>query len=322
MFKKIIFLIILVLQSAYLCQNIAMSWESFGQWWLDMFQSIGNWFINPDSNGINNLTRIIVAIVVTALGILLIKFICWLLKKTMRVTNKLSVDVSAKSFAVTVIRFLLYVVLVFVVLSILNISVTGFAGIASAITVALGLSLQDLIASFFSGIVLLRAKYFHTGDYIHVKHSDGQCEGKVRRINILVTELITFDNQIVTINNSKLLASVITNFNANHTRRLVLSVDVDYSSDIDLVKSVLEKIVKEESRILETPKPVIHVDALGEYSINIKVKCYTLIENYWDVRNSIYETILIEFRNNNIKIPFRRFVIESYEGEDENKKED
>jgi small conductance mechanosensitive channel len=294
-----------------------MTWESFGQWWLDMFQSIGNWFVNPDANGINNITRIIIAIVVTALGILLIRFICWILKKTLRITNKLAVDISVKSFTVTVVRFILYIVLAFIVLAILNVSVTGFAGIASAITVALGLSLQDLISSFFSGIVLLRAQYFHTGDYIHIKHNDGQCEGKVKRINIFVTELTTFDNQIVTINNNKLLASVITNFSRNHTRRLVLSIDIDYSSDVELVKSVLNKIVTEETRILETPKPQIHVDALGEYSINMKVKCYTLIDNYWDVRNSIYETILLEFRSNNIKIPFRRFVIESYEGEKE-----
>ena len=289
-----------------------MSWESFGQWWSSIFKQIGNWFLSYNEGEINNLTKIILAVVFIIIGHFIIKLIIHILKRSMRIGDKLQVDVSVKSFSIAVIRVMLYIILVFIVFAILGIPVTGLAGIASAATVALGLALQDLIGAFFSGIVLLRTKYFKTGDYISINHSNGTCEGSVKRINIFSTTLTTFDNQVIIINNSKLLNAVITNFNDNTTRRLVLSVDVDYDTDTIKCKEVLRNIIESEDRILSDPKPDIHVDTLGEYSITMKIKCYTLNTNYWPVRNSIYETILIKFRENNIKIPFRRLVVEEY----------
>ena len=294
-----------------------MDWESFASWWRNFFNQIGNWFILHEEGKLNNLTRIIIAVATLVIGILLIKLICWILKKAMHINTKLEVDISAKSFFLTVIRTLLYVILVFGVFGILGISLSGLAGLASAITVALGLALQDLIGAFFAGLVLLRAKHFKTGDFIHVQHANGSCEGKVKRINLFTTSLTTVDNQTVIINNSKLLSSVITNFNDNTTRRLVLTVDVDYDTDIEKCKALLKEVIESDNRILVDPKADIHVDNLSEYSIVMKIKCYTINEDYWPVRNSIYEKILLKFREENIKIPFRRFVVESYDSKNE-----
>lgn len=293
-----------------------MSWSKFVQWWNDITQRIGSWFMTEDSAGVNPLTRIIIAVVLIIVGRLLVKLFMNLLRRIFGVKSKLTLDVSVKTFTLSLLSVLLNLGLAIAVLWVLKVSLSSFATVLSAVTVAVGLSLQDLISSFAAGIVILKTKHFKTGDYITIVHAMGTCEGTVSSVGLVTTTLVTVDNQKVIVPNNKISQGVITNFTDVSTRRLVLDIGVDYNSDIEKIRKVILDVLYNDSRVLKEPKPYVVVTSLQEFSINVSTRCFVRSENYWDCRFEFMEKILVAFRQNNILIPFKRVVVENYQMKD------
>lgn len=289
-----------------------MTWASFCKWWIDLFKSVGNWFIAPGANNTpSNLARIIMAILLIVAGHYLIKLIMYLVRKAAGVKRGIQVDLSVKTFTISFIALALRVALAILVLMILNVDFTSIAGVFSASLVAVGLALQNIIAAFVSGLILLSAKYFKSGDYIHLRHSDGECEGYVLRVSIITTQLKTFDGQTITVPNDKLTKGVVTNYTVEKLRRIVLSFTVDYSTDIEALKALLDKTVKADKRIVDKPQPLYHVSALNQHGVEISTKVWVPQKLYWDVKFDLTENILLAIKDSDVKIPYQKIRITS-----------
>ncbi len=251
------------------------------------------------------VAKILLSVACVLIAYFLIRLITRLLKRAFGIhKNGLSIDKSASNFFVQTIKILLWIgVAFFIVGGILQINIASFAGILSAITVALGLALQDIITSFASGLIILNQKHILTGEYISVKSDVGECEGEVLKINLMSTTVKTFDGQIITMSNATLRKSIVTNFTRNKIRRIYIDYPVSYDSDPELVKKVLLDITKKDKRILSDPKPDIHYDGLGDYQIKVAFKAWTKYDDYWDVYNSLHEKVILAFKKNKISIP-------------------
>ncbi len=295
-------------------------WQSFVQWWASLGKSLGEWLILvPEGETMNNLTKFIFALIVLIAGKYLIKIIMKIIRKLAGIKSKVGIDVSVKTFTTAALNLLLNVGIVFIFLLILGVDMTSIATLLSSATVAIGLSLQDLISAFASGIVLLKSKHFHTGDYIKIESSNGTCEGTVSSIGLISSTLETFENQHVVIPNNQVLQGVVTDYSTNPTRRLTVDIDVDYSTDVELCKKVMQDVVAADKRILKTPVPIVAVYNLAEFSITMRTICYAKVVDYWDVFYDIREKMLLAYRANDISIPFKRIVIEDYKGSDAEK---
>ena len=277
--------------------------ETMGQWFSEFFTNLANQFVSNEDGTTPLLGRILLAVFIVLVAWFLIRFICFVLRKIFKINKTNNLDKSAKSFIVSVVKTLLWIFVAFLVLNVLGVDITSFAGILSAITVALGLALQDVIATFAAGVLILNQKLFISGDYVEISNAYGKVEGTVVKVSIMTTQLNTFDNQMVFVPNGNIIKSNLTNFSKEKLRRIVYTVNVAYNSDIELVKKVLNEIVDGEPRITKEKLPFIHVNALKEYSVEVVLKLWTDIADYWDVYNSLSEKILIAFAKNNIEIP-------------------
>ena len=274
------------------------------QTWNEMWEKIGNFFMTPDDVGVNYLTRILIAIGLILVGWLVIKLLTILIKKAMRIKKKgPDIDVSAKFFIVEIIKIFLWLGVAFLVLGTLKIEITGIAGITSAITVALGLALQDLISCFASGVLILQQKHIVTGDFISVQNSYGSCEGTVTKIHFFFTYLKTPAGQEVTVPNNNMTKAVVTNYTRLGTRRLDYNVGVAYDSDIALVKQTLLDLIKDDPRVLKENDVAVYVYELGSYSVGVRLRFWTKFGDYWPVYNELSEKILLAFREKGIYIP-------------------
>ena len=274
------------------------------QTWNEMWEKIGNFFMTPDDVGVNYLTRILIAIGLILIGWLVIKLLTVLIKKAMRIKKKgPDIDVSAKFFIVEIIKIFLWLGVAFLVLGTLKIEITGIAGITSAVTVALGLALQDLISCFASGVLILQQKHIVTGDFISVQNSYGSCEGTVTKIHFFFTYLKTPAGQEVTVPNNNMTKAVVTNYTRLGTRRLDYNVGVAYDSDIALVKQTLLDIIKDDPRVLKDNDITAYVYELGSYSVGVRLRFWTKFGDYWPVYNELSEKILLAFREKGIYIP-------------------
>ena len=252
---------------------------------------------------LNYLTRILVAIGLIVVAWLLLRLISLLYRKTFHVKKPFTIDVSAKFFILNIIKIFYWLAIAFLVITTLKIDVTGAAGIASAVTVALGLALQDVIACFASGVIILNQKNIMTGDFVSVQNSYGTAEGTVTKIHFFFTYMRTPNGQEISIPNSNMLHAVITNYTRLNKRRVNYDVGVAYDTDIELAKKVLLDVIKDNELILKKEECTVYVYELGSYSVGLRIRCWTKFKDYWPFYNSLPEKVLLAFRENGIRIP-------------------
>ena len=277
--------------------------EATKEAWNNFWAKLGEFFITPDDLGINYLTRILVAIAIIVLAWLILRILSLIYKKAFHIKKPMNIDISAKFFILQILKVFYWLGIAFLVIATLKIDVTGAAGIASAVTVALGLALQDVISCFASGVIILNQKNIATGDFISVTNSYGSAEGSVIKIHFFFTYLKTPNGQEVTIPNSNMLHAVVTNYTRLDKRRVNYDVGVAYNSDIAKTKQVLTDLFKNDELILKDEEFTVYVYELGSYSVGIRVRCWTKFKDYWPFYNSMSEKILLAFRENRIRIP-------------------
>ena len=272
--------------------------------WYAFLERIKEFFLTDDAYGINYLTRIVFAVLTIILGWLFITLFIWILKKILHIKKKgPNVDVSARWFVVQLIKVFLWLAVAFLVISILNIQVAGFAGVISAVTVALGLALQDVISCVASGLILINQKHIKGGEYIKVKNAFGEVEGTVVKIEFIFTFLKTYDGLELTIPNNNMLKAEIFNYTRLGSRRVDIDIDITYQEDIEKCKKVFTELMENDPAPFKDETIKVFVSDFGPYQVKLRLRCWVSVDDYWPYRYRIYEQILAACRENNIYIP-------------------
>lgn len=262
----------------------------------EILGKIGSFFSNYGFN-------ILAALMILIIGYFVIKYLC---KGLMKIIYATKLDNAVGGFIVAIIKFVLWLLLAFSIVSMLGLSGNSFLVAFSSVALAVGMALKDSLSNIANGIIIIMTKPFKKGDHISV----GGCEGIVKSIKILTTEIFTFDNKKVVIPNSTIVNSSLTNYTANPTRRIDLIIGVSYESDLKLVKKVLYKILADHNLVLDVPKPVVLLKEFNASSLDFQVKFWTKTDSYYTTLGEINELIIEEFRNNNIEIPYNKLDVQ------------
>ena len=215
------------------------------------------------------------ALLVLVLGLLVIRIVMTLVKKAL---EKSKLEKAAHTLILSLSRVAMYVLLALSVASALGIDVTGVVALASVLTLAVSLSLQNALTNVMGGFTLLSTHPFHSGDFVEVA---GQ-SGTVQEINMTYTKLITPDNKVVSIPNSAVVAAQIVNYSAEDTRRVEVVVSASYDTPTQKVLDALVLAGTVDNALLN-PAPVAYITGYGESSINYSLRVWVKTENYWDV---------------------------------------
>jgi len=176
----------------------------------------------------------------------------------------------------------------------------------------IGFALQDSLANFAAGGMILIYRPFDVDDYVEVAGE----KGLVKKMSLVTTTIHTFDNQTLVIPNNKIWGSVIKNVTAQRTLRVDLVFGVSYDSDIEKVERILWEVVSEHPKVLKDPEPKIRVDSIGDSSVNFTVRPWAAREDIWEVRWDLIRSVKIRFDAEGIAIPFpQRDVHVSYKDE-------
>ena len=179
----------------------------------------------------------------------------------------------------------------------------------------IGFALQDSLANFAAGGMILIYRPFDVDDYVEVAGE----KGLVKKMSLVTTTIHTFDNQTLVIPNNKIRGSVIKNVTAQRTLRVDLVFGVSYDSDIEKVEKILWEVVSQHPKVLKDPEPKIRVDSLGDSSVNFTVKPWAARDDIWEVRWDLIRSVKMKFDAEGIVIPFpQRDVHLSYSGEPPN----
>ena len=221
------------------------------------------------------VSKILYAVVLLVIGILAIRIVMKLVQKAL---DKSRLEKAAHSLILSLASAVLYVLLGLSVASALGIDVTGIVALASVLTLALSLALQNMVSNIIGGFTILYTHPFHSGDFVEIA---GQ-SGTVQEINMTYTKLATPDNKVISIPNSAVVAAQIVNYSAESTRRVDVNVSASYDAPIQKVLDALV-LAGEVDMALADPAPVAFVTAYGESAIQYTLRVWTKSENYWDV---------------------------------------
>lgn len=167
----------------------------------------------------------------------------------------------------------------YVIYPVTGVSVLGVFGVPiSALSAAVGLiglglsfALQDVIANFISGILIMIYRPIEIGDQIEV----GGEEGTVEDIQTRATKIKTYDGRQVIVPNSNIYSTQIVNNTAYRKRRFNVIVGISYDDDIKEAKELAEEVLEEAESVESDPEPQVLVDELGGSSVNLKLRGWT-----------------------------------------------
>lgn len=186
------------------------------------------------------------------------------------VLQKLPIDSGARYAASTTVRYLIYAIGIVWGFNIAGIDWSKIQWLVAALGVGIGFGLQDIVANFLSGLILLYERPLRVGDIITV----GDVTGTVTRIQIRATTVRNWDQQEYVIPNKDLTTGRFINWTlSDSTNRVVINVGVAYGSDADLVQRILLETAKSCPDVLESPPPHAIFDGFGDSSLNFVLRC-------------------------------------------------
>jgi small conductance mechanosensitive channel len=173
----------------------------------------------------------------------------------------------------------------------------------------IGFALQDTLANFASGMMILLYRPYDVGDLVDV----GGVFGKVDKMSLVSTTVLTIDNQTMVVPNKKIWGDVIKNVTAQDIRRVDMLFGISYSDDIPKAEKVLADILEHHDKILEEPAPMVHLHELGDSSVNFVVRPWVKVADYWDVYWYVTRAVKMRFDEEGISIPFPQRDVHIYE---------
>ncbi len=254
------------------------------------------------SEGISLGKHILMAIVIYIIGRFIVNFLNRLVTNAM---NKRKLDPAVKSFVGSTVNIILQVLLILSVIGALGIQMTSFSALLVSAGAAIGMALSGNLQNFAGGLIILLLRPYKIGDFIEI----GEESGTVKAIQIFNTILTTYDNKTIFIPNSSISNGVMTNYSRQETRRVDMVVGVEYGTEYEKVKSVLEDIIHADGRILTTPAPFIGVNALSASSVDIVLKVWTKTDDYWDVTYDLNRIVYERFNKEGIAFPFPQLTV-------------
>ena len=157
--------------------------------------------------------------------------------------EKSNMDKSIASFLISLYSVVYYFILIYISIGILGINTTSITTFLGAAGIVFGIAFKETLGNFCGGIIILTFKPFRVGDTIEYNNYIGT----VKRIELFYTKIINPQNELVIIPNGIITNTEIRNIREDGERRLDLTVGVSYNSDIQKVKEVIIRIVKEET---------------------------------------------------------------------------
>lgn len=188
--------------------------------------------------------KLLIAILVFYVGRFIIRK---LYKMTLNVMTKRKMDASLTTFVLSLIKMVLYFILIITIIGILGIETSSFLAIFASAGVAIGMALSGTLQNFAGGVLILLLKPYKVGDYIETQGY----AGTVKSIQLFNTIINTVDNKAIIIPNGGLSTGTINNFSLESYRRVDWTVCLSYDTDLAAAKETILKMLNEDMRIVK-----------------------------------------------------------------------
>lgn len=235
-------------------------------------------------------------VLVLVIGVLVIRVIMRLITAAL---EKSHLEKAAHSLVLSLARAAMYVLLFLIAASQMGIDVSSIVALASVLTLALSLALQNMVSNLIGGFVILYTHPFHSGDYVEIA---GQ-GGTVKEISMTYTVLATPDNRIISIPNSAVAAAQVVNYSSADSRRVELTVTASYDAPTQKVLDALVLAGTVDNALLN-PAPSAVIVSYDDSAIRYSLRIWVKPGDYWDVYFQVNQRIKDVFDQQGIEMTY------------------
>ncbi|QDU33491.1 Mechanosensitive channel MscK precursor [Poriferisphaera corsica] len=214
-----------------------------------------------------SIQHMVVALLAAVIGFWLSKRASMMVYHRLRKMKRVSATTALQ--AQKLLFYLLAIFVTLFALQLMGIPITLFTVLGGAVAIGVSFGAQNVIGNFISGIIVMTERPIRLGDTIVL---EGGMEGLVEDIGQRSTRVRRIDGVDVIVPNSKFVDQSVTNWTlSDDVIRSCVCVGVAYGSDVELVKSLLMKVVEAHQQILDTHKPIVVFDDFGDNALMFEV---------------------------------------------------
>jgi potassium efflux system protein len=216
--------------------------------------------------------------------------------------NRLTLDAGARYALHTLLRYAVTAIGLLVTFGALGLRWSSIQWLVAALSVGLGFGLQEIVANFICGLIILFERPFRVGDVVTI----GDQTGVVTRIQIRATTITDWDRRELIVPNKEFITGKLINWSlSDPITRVVVPVGVAYGSDTQATEKLLLKIARENLMVLTQPEPSALFLGFGDNSLNFELRVFVRgLENRLPVIHNLHLAIDREFRKAGINIAF------------------
>lgn len=245
--------------------------------------------------------KVILALVVWFVGKFLVKKIVGLAGK---IPGLDKIEPNTRTFVLSAIKWLLYVVLVVSIVAILGVPMASVITVLGTAGAAIALSLQGSLANLAGGIMLVIFKPFKVGDFIEA----AGISGTVKEINLFYTVVNTPDNCRINVPNGTLMNTNIADYSAEGTRRVDLAFASAKSEDPAKIQALMQEVMAANEKVLKDPAPFARVSGGTNEAMQFTVRAWCNTADYWDVYFDLTQSITEKLGENGVQAPAVRVI--------------
>jgi potassium efflux system protein len=202
----------------------------------------------------------------------------------------------------TLVRYVVVTIGTIAVLNIIGWKWSQIQWLVAALSVGLGFGLQEIVANFVSGLVILFERPVRVGDTVTV----GQLTGTVSRVRIRATTITDWDRKEIIVPNKSFITEQVINWTlSDPITRIVIPVGISYGSDVELAHRVMQETLHSMPLVLDEPPPKVYFVGFGDSSLNFNLYVHSReLSDRLPLTHAVHEEILGALRKNGIEISF------------------
>jgi potassium efflux system protein len=246
------------------------------------------------------LADLLLALVIAAVTTIAAKNLPGLME--IMVLQRMTLQPGSRYAINTLVRYVVVTVGVIAVLNIVGWDWSQIQWLVAALSVGLGFGLQEIVANFVSGLVILFERPVRVGDTVTV----GQLTGKVSRVRIRATTITDWDRKEIIVPNKAFITEQVINWTlSDPITRIVIPVGIAYGSDFNLAHQVMQKTLRALPLVLDEPEPKVYFVGFGDSSLNFNLYVFSReLDDRLPLTHAVHAEILAALRENGIEIPF------------------
>ena len=270
-----------------------------------ILQNVNLWSYSGVVDGVTTQIPISLANLVMALVVAVITFIAsrnlpGLLEIT--ILNRLPMDAGARYAFTTLCRYAITAIGIIVAFNTIGFRWSSVQWLVAALGVGLGFGLQEIVANFICGLIVLFERPFRVGDTVTV----GDVSGTVSRIRIRATSILDWNRKELIVPNKEFITGKLVNWSlSDPISRYIIKVGIAYGSDVELAEKMLLEAINENPLVLKEPKPSAYFLGFGDNSLEFELRIFIINIDHWlPTRHELHKAIDRKFREAGIVIAF------------------